>query len=145
MTDDICGAECGDGSECEHPAGSCPIASHGDEGAENAQGVASKLEESRDAVFQAARQGATIAGCARAAGVDESTLYRWLDKHDEFAEEFRKARSDGELRHIDNVNDRGSQFLLERSYGYTKSQEIEHSGDGLGDVHVSFTDDEDDE
>lgn len=123
--DDICGAECGDGSKCEHPAGSCPVASHSDSDADNEQGRPSKLAERGDAVLEAAKKGVTIKGCARAAGIDESTLHRWIEKYDDFAEEFRKARHKGELKHIDNVGEGGSQFILERSFGYIKREEFD--------------------
>jgi len=133
--DDICGAECADGSQCQHPAGGCPVASHSDPDAENNQGRPSKFETVRDDVVEAAREGLTIEGCARAAGVHKSTLYDWLDTYDEFSDAFMRARANGERRLLKqaltdpDVDSRTARFILERSFGYTKSQEIEHSGD----------------
>jgi hypothetical protein len=74
----------------------------------------------------------TIEGCARLAGVAKDTLYRWLDEYEEFSDEFKRARAQGELKHLQSVNESGSRFILERSFGYTKSQEIEHQGDANG-------------
>lgn len=165
MTDDkdICGYEgTHDGEACQQPAGEngrCYIPTHQPEvtdggkdaeDVENYAGPPSKLPECRDAILEAARTGASKQGCARAAGIHKSTLYEWTDPdsdqyHPEFHREFMQARWQGEKRYIENPDDvdsRHAQFMLERSFGYTKEQTIEHEGDGLGDVVVSFTDDD---
>ena len=135
MTDEICGAETVNGGKCQNPAGEngfCWIPSHNpDSDEENPHGRPSKLGDRKDEILQGAREGMTIEGCARLAGVHKSTLYDWLEKYEDFSDAFKRARARGELKHLQSVNDRGSQFILERSFGYTKSQEIEHSGDGL--------------
>lgn len=133
MTDDTdtCIATKNDGDPCTYTAkyddGKCGI--HTDE--KDNIGRPSEVDKHTDELLEGARQGMTMQGLSRLAGVDESNLYRYLDRNPEFRKSLRRARAQGELNHIQNVSDRGSQFLLERSYGYTKSQEIEHSGDGL--------------
>jgi hypothetical protein len=132
MSEEICGHPKNDGEPCEYTPkyedGKCGIHSeHND----RKVGRPSEIEEHKNDVLTGARQGMTIAGCARLAGVAEKTLHDYLNKHPEFSKSFYRARAQGELSHIQSVNDRGSQFLLERSYGYTKTQEVEHSGEGM--------------
>jgi len=88
-----------------------------------------------------ARQGMTLEGCARLAGVDESTLHRWINKYDEFRKSLNRARAHGELQHLQSVNDRGSQFILERSFGYVKTEKREVTGEDGGAVQVNVTKD----
>jgi transposase-like protein len=134
MTDDedICGHPTDDGTPCQHPATdgeSCWIPAHG--GNAEDHGRPSTLEEYEEDILVGARQGMTLEGCARLAGIDESTLHRWIDKYDDFRKSLKRARAQGELQHLQSVNDRGSQFILERSFGYVKTEkrELEHSGD----------------
>jgi hypothetical protein len=90
----------------------------------------------------------TIEGCARLAGVTRETLWNWREEYPEFASEFRQARAEGELDHLENVSDHGSQFILERSYGYTKTEkreiEAEHDVDGGISVTEFFAQDAED-
>ena len=144
--DDICGAECVDGSECHHPAGSCPVDAHDDTGA---GGRPSKFDEDRrEAILEAARNGTTVEGCARAAGIHHSTLYDWLDQYPEFSEAFERARAAGEQRLIEAVAADDPKFVLERSYDYVKTEkrELEHdTADGSDfEFNVVFSDDGDD-
>lgn len=140
MTDDVCGYEKADGEPCQLPAsredGRCHH--HTEIDGERANGGRPSIfEEYRDDVIEAAEDGLTIEGCARTAGVGVSTLYEWLDEREDFAEAFNRARARGERRLIrqaltdDDVDERTARFLLERSFGYTKSQELELEGDGL--------------
>ena len=141
MTEDICGHEIGDGDKCQNPATEgdhCWIDSHG--GDISGHGRPSKLDDHWDDIMAGARQGMTLEGCARLAGVAEKTLHEWKNKHDDFRKSLRRARAHGELQHLQSVNDRGSQFVLERSFGYTKSQEIEHSGEVDIEVEADFSD-----
>jgi len=96
-----------------------------DEESGSSRGRPSELEKYEEDILTVARQGATKAGCARIAGVSTSTLYRWLNEYPEFSEAFKRARAQGELQHLQSVNDSGSRFLLERSFGYTKKEEVE--------------------
>lgn len=134
-----CGHPTGDGGECQNPATEgdhCWIDSHG--GHVDGHGRPSLLEEYRDDILTGARQGMTLAGCARLAGVDESTLHRWINKYEDFRKSLNRARAHGELQHLQSVNDSGSRFVLERSFGYTKTEkrEVEHAGDGGGAIEI---------
>ena len=115
----------GDGEPCQNPAGEngrCWIPSHNDADAENPHGRPSELKEYWDDIMAGARQGMTLKGCARLAGVDESTLHRWKKEHDDFSKSLKRARAHGELQHLQSVNDTGSRFILERSFGYVKTE-----------------------
>lgn len=149
--DDICGAECADGTPCEHPAGSCPVASHGADDADNAQGRPSKFtdERAQDAI-DAAREGLSKAGCERAAGVGDGTLNNWLEADPTFTDAdgeerhflraFRRARRAGESELVqgglydDDVDSSMAKFLLSTSFDYKKTEkrevdaDVEHSG-----------------
>ena len=130
MADDICGStDTTTGKPCQNDAGSCPH--HGNKG-----GAPSKFnEERRERILEAARAGTTVEGCARAAGIHYRTLRRWLDRGEdetgtayaEFDEQFSTARSEAERDLVEAVSNEDPKFILERSYDYTKSQEIEHS------------------
>lgn len=129
---DTCNATKNDGEPCEYTAkysdGKCGIHSdHNDR--TPAGGRPSLLEEYEDDILDGAREGMTLAGCARLAGVTEQTLHNWLNEHEVFFESLNRARAKGELDRLENANDPGARFVLERSYGYTKSQEVEHSGE----------------
>lgn len=94
----------------------------------NTRGRPCELEDHIDDIMSAAEQGLSKEGIARVAGVGYSTLREWENKFDDFAAELKRHRSVGERRLIDGAD---PEFILERSYGYTKEQEIEHTGDGL--------------
>lgn len=153
---DICGAECADGTPCEHPAGSCPVASHADPDAENQQGRPTEFtdERAREAIT-AARDGKSKAGCERAAGIGDGTIDSWLELNPTFEDRdgnerrffpaFRRARGQGEDGWIDEGRgDDGdssfAKFMLASSYDYQKSEkrEHEHSGDGGGPIEVAI-------
>jgi len=153
MTDnDICGAECVDGSECQHPAGSCPVPSHHTDGADNPQGRDFVLgEDDHGEILDAARSGLSKAGCARAAGVEKPSLLRYLDQHPGFRTAFRRARAEGEQRLIEGalfrdqdareqMDGQHARFLLSTSFDYQKSEkrEVEHSGQIDGDRRVEL-------
>jgi hypothetical protein len=143
MTDDTCGHPTGDGTPCENPATDgdhCWIPTHGDPDAENPHGRPSLLEEYEEDILVGARQGMTLEGCARLAGIDESTLHRWINKHEDFRKSLKRARAQGELQHLQSVNDSGSRFILERSFGYVKTEkrELEHSGEGGGGIVIDL-------
>jgi len=140
MTEETCIATKNDGDPCEYAAsyddGKCGI--HTDE--KDNIGRPSEVEKHTDDILIGARQGMTMQGLARLAGVDESNLYRYLDRNPEFRKSLKRARAQGELKHLQSVNDRGSQFLLERSFGYVKTEkrELEHAGDGGGALEVAL-------
>jgi len=147
MSDDTCGAETTSGDPCQNPAGeggSCWIPSHNDPDAENPSGRPSKLtDDRREAALEAAREGKSKAGCARAAGVAKSTLSDWVDANDEFRNGFRRARAEGESELVrggltdDDVDSSMAKFLLATSFDYQKTEKIDanvtHDGDLLAD------------
>ena len=136
---ETCNATKNDGDPCEYAAkyedGKCGI--HTDHNPrQDPGGRPSLLEEYEDDIMIGARQGMTLEGCARLAGVAEKTLHSWINNNEEFRKSLKRARAQGELKHLQSVNDRGSQFLLERSYGYVKTEKREIMGEGGGAVKV---------
>ena len=106
MTDDVCGhpTEGGDGPPCQNPPGEngrCHIPTHNDPDAENPQGRKWAITESdHEDILTAARDGFSKAGCARAAGVGEASLQRYLDAHDE--ESIRQAKREEFVEWMDD-------------------------------------------
>jgi len=89
-------------------------------------------EERHEQACDMAREGASLAGCGRAAGVHTDTIKRWLEKYPEFRDDFMRARAKGERQRLqgDSQQDR---FILSTSFGYKKAEkrEIDHtSSDG---------------
>ncbi len=159
MTDRICGStETSSGKPCQNPAG---MGTEREIGPCNrhleVQGRPSTFndEAAREAI-EAARWGTSISGCARAAGVPESTLRSWLDRSLEFVTEsgdvedfsraFRRARAKGEQVLIRGALLRGetedgqeidgqhARFLLSTSFKYQKSERHEHLVDSDADL-----------
>ena len=157
---DECGypTEGGDGPPCQNPAGEngrCHIPSHNPDGDTDNPGRPSKYtdERARQAI-DAASDGFSKAGCARAAGVGEQTLLDWLNEDhvvdgEDFSEAFMRARHKGErtlvkgplVDHGDapgggpEIDGQHARFLLSTSFDYqkTKKQEIEDvTEDGFG-------------
>lgn len=151
MSDDVCGHPTADGGECANPAtegDSCWIDAHG---GSTSVGRDSKFsdERARD-VIHAAKQGKSKAGCARAAGIGEATLARWLEadhtfvdadgQQRDFRSALRRARADGETVLIqgglrdENVDSSMAKFLLATSFDYQKTErheveaDVAHSG-----------------
>ena len=137
---ETCNATKNDGNPCEYAAkyedGKCGIHSEHNE-RQDPGGRPSLLEEYEDDIMVGARQGMTLEGCARLAGVAEKTLHSWINQNEEFRKSLKRARAQGELKHLQSVNDRGSQFLLERSFGYVKTEKREIMGEDGGAVDVS--------
>jgi len=142
MTDDVCGhpTEGGDGPPCQNPAGEngrCWIPSHTDPDAENPQGRDFAIKEAdHETILSAARDGFSKAGCARAAGVGEASLQRYLDAHDDFRSAFMRARHDGERTLLkgplverederESIDGQHARFLLSTSFDYQKTEKRE--------------------
>jgi len=141
MTDDDadqCGAETAAGTPCQHPAsredGRCH---HHTDLNPMRGGRPSKFEDHRDDVIEAARDPIKTRDVARSVGIGKSTLYDWLDERPEFSDAFRRARAEAARDLVDrgladpDVDTGMIRFLLERTFDYTKTQELEHTGDGL--------------
>ncbi|WP_254547495.1 hypothetical protein [Halomarina pelagica] len=116
---ELCGEETRDGTPCEIPRDSCPH--H-----HNRNGWPRLLAEREEEILKAAKIGKTKEGCARSAGVSKQTLYEWLDRFPDFADGFKRARAEGENRLVARTWERKPEFILERSFGYTKSEEVTH-------------------
>lgn len=89
-------------------------------------GRPSKLEQYEGDLLEAAREGLTYEGIARVAGIGVSTLHEWRNEHDEFSESLERARAKAER---DLIKDVDAQFVLERSYGYVKTERHEVDAD----------------
>jgi len=158
MTDDVCGhpTEGGDGPPCQNPPGEngrCYIPAHNGEDKPAPQGRPSKYTDERArSAIDAASDGFSKAGCARAAGVGEQTLLDWLNEDhtvngESFSEAFMRARHEGErtlvkgplIDHPDapgpdgpEVDGQHARFLLSTSFDYVKTekQEVEDVTEG---------------
>jgi transposase-like protein len=95
-------------------------------------GRPSLLDEYEDDILDAARMGLTYEGIARVAGIGVRTLHDWRDEHDEFSQSLERARAKAER---DLIQDADSEFVLERSYGYVKTEKREVEMDA--DVNAS--------
>lgn len=141
---ELCGAETSKGTPCQNYADSCPW-DHGDT---NDTGRPSKFNDERAQVaIEAAREGKSEDGCARAAGVRSPTISNWIEANPTFEDEdgseteffkaFARARAHGESTLIEHgmynpdADASMAKFLLASSFDYVKTskQEVEHSGE----------------
>lgn len=146
MTDEnICGAEtAGTDGPCQNPAGEngrCWIPSHnadtGAGDAENPQGRDFAIgEDDHEVILEAAREGKSERGCARAAGVSSwAQLNRYLEAHPDFRSSFERARARGETELLegglydDEVDSSMAKFLLASSFDYKKTEKREVEAD----------------
>lgn len=149
-TDATCGHPTagGDGPPCKLPAsksdGRCHHHTETDERANG--GREWTIDESdHEEILTAAREGFSKAGCARAVGVDEKTLRRYVDAHDDFRRDFMRARHHGERTLLkgplvdregepESIDGQHARFLLSTSFDYVKTEkrELEHSGEVSG-------------
>ena len=150
MPDDVCGhpTEGGDGPPCELPASKADdrCHHHTDTDERSNGGREWAIDESdHEDILTAAREGFSKAGCARAAGVGEASLARYLDAHDDFRRTFTRARHRGERRLVagplvdddpstPDIDGQHARFLLSTSFDYVKTEkrELEHSGEVQG-------------
>ena len=150
---DECGypTDGGDGPPCELPAskadGRCHHHTDTDERSNGGREWAISEADHED-ILEAARDGFSKAGCARAAGVGEASLQRYLDAHEDFRSAFMRARHSGErtlvkgplVDHPDapgggpEIDGQHARFLLSTSFDYQKTEkkELEHSGEVSG-------------
>lgn len=107
-TDDICGAECSDGTPCQNAAGSCPW--HGDRSPDT--GRPSKLTEGRqENIAVMIEDGHSIGAAARSNGITVKTFFNWMERGQQadsgpFAEFFHRitrARGVGEKQYVDAI------------------------------------------
>ena len=135
----------GDGPPCSNPATEgdhCWLEAHGGD-VQNGREFA--IDESdHDDILEAARMGASKAGCARAAGVDKASLLRYLEAHGDFRTAFMRARHEGEHRLLTGplfetknsqeeqrvMDGQHARFILSTSFDYNKKQELEDVTEG---------------
>lgn len=149
MTDDnICGGEKENGEPCRRDPGwglkgvtEGPCRDH----IGNFHNPKKLTPDVKSTLIGAAQEGAFKQHCAQLAGISEQTLRNWINWGEEDIEkgidspcaglysEFMRARGAGA---VNRLKDADTEFVLERSYGYTKSEkhELEHSG-GLAQEH----------
>lgn len=146
MTDDTCGHPTADGTPCQNPAtdgDTCWLNEHGGDADPSGRDF-SLSEDDHDQLLNAARQGLSKSGCARAAGVSHTELNRYLDAHEEFRSDFAQARANGEAKLVreglrDPETDSSmAKFLLSTSFDYVKKEKREVTGDGGGAVEVTL-------
>jgi len=100
--------------------------------------------DDHDDILEAAEDGLSKRGCARAAGVSHSQLQRYLDAHEDFRSSFAQARARGETElirgglHDEDVDSSMAKFMLASSFDYKKTEKREVTGDGGGPVQVTF-------
>ena len=131
MTNDTCGHPTEESEPCQLPAsrsdGKCHL--HTESGDRADAGRSSKFDDVHDDVLEAAGNGTTKEGCARAAGIHPSTLYDWLDQKPEFSEAFNRARARAEQQLVEAAAEEDPKWVLERSYGYVKTERHEVEAD----------------
>jgi len=148
MSDDVetCGYVLESGDPCQLPAsrpdGRCHHHTDTADGTAKSGRPPALDESDHDTILDAAESGLSKSGCARAAGVDEATLRRYLGRHDEFRRTFARARKVGEARLVqgglldDEVDTSMAKFLLSTSFDYVKTEKRELSTpddeDGFG-------------
>lgn len=143
MTDEteLCGEPTTEGQPCQKAAtradDRCHLHTEVDTEDGGDLGRPPKLDDVYDDVMAAAEEGLTYEGIARVAGVGRSTLDDWRRENDEFSAELERRRSVGERKLIQEAD---AEFVLERSYEYTKEQDINIDADvdGQHDVTADF-------
>ena len=156
MSDDECGTIQGNGDPCDNSIkyadGKCGI--HTDE-TESRQGGAKFNDSRAQDVINAAKDGLSIRGCERAAGLGEGTLRGWLGEDytyktedglvANFSRSFAQAREQSEREFIrrgfedPDVDASFAKFMLASSFGYVKTEKQEHTGEGGGPMQISFS------
>ena len=146
--DELCGAETSKGGTCQNPADSCPW-HNTDNPPENGRPF-SLSEDDHEDILEAAKMGASKAGCARAAGVAPNVLNRYLqaDEHADFRQAFTQARAKGEQRLLTGplmqdknadqyMDGQHARFLLSTSFDYKKTEKRELTGEDGEAIKVS--------
>ncbi|MHB9285957.1 hypothetical protein ACKVMT_02825 [Halobacteriales archaeon Cl-PHB] len=157
MSESICGESTQDGEPCQRQAGwgldaeIGPCKEHTTD-----YRVPEKLTPTvTDRLVEAAGGGAKLKHCAWFAGIARSTLWDWLSRGESHREEdidsaladlhrtFQRARAADAVERLRDAND---EFVLERSFGYTKQQEVavdsDHDMDPeeAADAYLTFLD-----
>jgi len=153
MTDELCGYETPNGP-CQNPAtegDSCWIESHGGHASGHGQpkklkGDSDEQERRRQILFAVAGDGLKVHHQASLAGVSTETLRRSLccvenpsdPRLDEdpcdFCGNYARARARG-AREV--LSDCKTEFVASASYGYTKTEKREVTGEGGGPLELN--------
>jgi hypothetical protein len=108
----------------------------GDDG--SGKGRESKFERVRGDLLEAANGYINLKQVANKGGVARSTLYKYLDEHEDFSDSFKRARGAAADRLVqraldpdDEIDVTFARFLLERSFKFIKTerQEVDLNAD----------------
>lgn len=148
--DDICGEEKNDGEPCDYTPkyddGKCGI--HTTCTDTDPGGRPSKFDDVKDDLLNAADGYINLKQVANKGGVSRSTLYQYLDEHEEFSDSFKRARGAAADRLVQRALDPGDEidttfarFLLERSFKFIKTerQEVDLNADHSFDASEGVT------
>lgn len=146
MTNDLCGHPTAEDTPCQNPAtqdGHCWLDAHGGD-TEVGRDFSIQDDDHQD-ILQAAREGLSKSGCARAAGVSHTELNRYLEAHPDFRSSFAQARAKGETKLVKGgLNDPETdssmaKFLLASSFEYKKTEKTEVTGEDGGPVEINLS------
>ena len=107
------------------------------------------FEEVREDLLEAAELTLPSHQVANWAGVTQSTLYNYLNEHEDFAREYRKRRARAAHSQVqqterteDNAKSRAGTFMLERVFGFTKTEkhEVEMDADINSEKDITLDD-----
>jgi len=149
MTENICGFEKDDGEPCKRPAGwgTPSQLGHCKDHAEEYRVPRKLTPDTKSSLIGAAQRGAFKKHCAQIAGITPQTLRNWLNQGEEhintgletplseFYLRFHRARAAGAAEQLSEAS---AEFVLERSYGYTKSQDVNLGGQADNPVQIEF-------
>lgn len=93
------------------------------------------LEDYWEDCVEAAERGLTYEGIARVAGIGVATLRDWIEENEEFSQDLKRARAVAERKLVSKAK---PEFVLQTSYGYTKTEKREVEVD----ADVAFDDKE---
>jgi len=117
MTDDICGAECADGSQCQRPPGwgtdsdIGPCIDHDETAAGGAHRPTKLNDERQEEIARMIEEGHSIGAAARSNGITVQTFFNWMERGEEadagpfadFFDRITRARGTGEARYLDAI------------------------------------------
>lgn len=139
----LCGYEIEEGRTCKRPAGwgTKSDLGHCRDHAEDYAVPRKMKDDNVEDMLEIATMGAKKQDIAAYGGITLETLRVWLNKGERHVDDgidspfntfylaFQRARAEGARNLLSNSS---AEFILQSSYGYTKRQAIEHSGeDGL--------------